>query len=535
MNPKIFNFMEKQINSLKNLEKVVGKSNGESSSYKPFFNSLILKRDERGMVDIMQGKILAYNPVKDYSHYNGRLEIRMGDPEKGGNVEYGKFILPQDVDPVAWKSIVRKEASHSFWEAAKDYEQRYSETLGGKVNSKKDEEYLYFSKEKPEQYIQKDFHLDYNLERIAEQLETFSKKLRLPWVYDNGIEFSINKEEMYYMNSEGSKIFTTDYWVRLDVFASAPDENNYLVPVSKRFYSRELFDLGFLDNTTSEVTQVLKETIKAPVQKSGAFPTILDPINNGLHFHEVVGHSLEAHRMQDGEGEGESNVFKDLRGTKIAPSFIQLSDDPSIREFNGEFLNGHYLYDEDGVVGNKINLIQDGILRNYLHSRQSAGFFDVSSNGHCRSNSSQEPCSRMGNLIIQSSNPVSNKKLKKMLMDECVKQNKPYGLYLEDFERGWSESEEGVYATYPSNLFRIYANGKVERVRGANVVGTPHQTLKNIIAMDNEMKVCNGFCGAESGQILSSEIAPNCLVSSLDFNKTSKYESIKIYEDIFKD
>ena len=79
--------------------------------------------------------------------------------------------------------------------------------------------------------------------------------------------------------------------------------------------------------------------------------------------------------------------------------------------------------------------------------------------------------------------------------------------------------DESIYNTYPLNIFQIYPNGEQRRVRGIYIVGTPHQTLMNIIRTSNETGVFNGFCGAESGLIAAAEIAPYALVNSLEVNR----------------
>jgi predicted Zn-dependent protease len=62
----------------------------------------------------------------------------------------------------------------------------------------------------------------------------------------------------------------------------------------------------------------------------------------------------------------------------------------------------------------------------------------------------------------------------------------------------------------------IYPNGREVPVRGINFVGTPLQSLNNIIAMGDTPVVDNGFCGAESGLLPITTISPAALISNLE-------------------
>jgi|TARA_B100001971_G_C18195418_1_gene541142 predicted Zn-dependent protease len=262
------------------------------------------------------------------------------------------------------------------------------------------------------------------------------------------------------------------------------------------------------------LTSELLDIIKAPLEKNDTLPVILDGENTGVVFHEVIGHSLEAHRMQEDEWGDVTTLFKDKIGEKVAPEFITLYDDPTRQE-----LDGHYQFDEDGVRSQKVMLVENCVLKNYLHSRESAGYFKTRSNGHARAYGSHTPTPRMSNLFVESNNRVSFDELVESLRKECVDQKKPYGLLMEGTNGGLTLPEECFFNTFPSNVFRVYANGKTERVRGAYIVGTPLQVLNNFIQTSDRYSTFSGNCGAESGWIPSVEIAPDALVKSLEINR----------------
>jgi predicted Zn-dependent protease len=136
------------------------------------------------------------------------------------------------------------------------------------------------------------------------------------------------------------------------------------------------------------------------------------------------------------------------------------------------------------------------------------------------------PTGRQGNLIVTSTKSVPDSELRKQLIDEAKKQGKPYGLYFEDISSGDSETTRRspqAFQVVPLVVWRVYADGRPdELVRGVSIVGTPLSALKRILATGDKSEVFNGECGAESGQIPVSAVAPAMLVSEMETQKQAQ-------------
>jgi len=243
----------------------------------------------------------------------------------------------------------------------------------------------------------------------------------------------------------------------------------------------------------------------------------LSPQATGVLFHEAVGHRLEGER-QDREEEG--RTFKDSMGKKVVPEFISVYDDPTQSIINGEYLNGHYKFDDEGIPGKKVDLIKNGVLKNFLMSRTPIEKFS-GSNGHGRAYDDFVPMARMSNFFVKSSKEIKAAKLKEMLLEECKKQGKKYGFIIKSMMGGETETSIArfqVFKSVPQMVYRVDAQtGEEELVRGVELVGTPLTSINKIIATGNDYKVKNGYCGAESGWIKVSTIAPSTLVSEIEF------------------
>jgi len=148
------------------------------------------------------------------------------------------------------------------------------------------------------------------------------------------------------------------------------------------------------------------------------------------------------------------------------------------------------------------------------------------SNGHGRADLWRDPVSRMGNLIVRTDRPQSTKKLKKLLIKECKKKNKPYGLIFEAMAAGETNTSAigiQVLRARPTLVKKVYVkDGREELVRGVELIGTPLNMLDNIIAVGDDPAVFNGVCGAESGWIPVSSISPSILISEVEVQKSDK-------------
>ena len=136
------------------------------------------------------------------------------------------------------------------------------------------------------------------------------------------------------------------------------------------------------------------------------------------------------------------------------------------------------------------------------------------------------PTGRQGNLIVTSSKTVSDAELRQMLIDEAKKQGKAYGLYFEDISSGFAVTTRRspqAFQVIPLVVYRVYVDGRPdELVRGVSIVGTPQAALNRILATDNKQDVFNGICGAESGSIPVSAVAPAMLVSEIETQRQAQ-------------
>lgn len=258
----------------------------------------------------------------------------------------------------------------------------------------------------------------------------------------------------------------------------------------------------------------------APVQDAESAPAILDPEMSGVLFHEALGHKLEGQRQRDPH---ESQVFRDLVGKPILPGFLSVYDDPTLKTFAGSPLHGSYDFDSEGSPARRVALVEKGVLRNFLMSRWPVKGFPAT-NGHGRADWRSHPTGRMANLIVQADGAVALDALQQKLLARARAEGKPYGFLLVGSfggENPTSRESAQTLEVRPRLIYRVdAATGARTLVRGVKLVGTPLALLNRVLAAGNDPTLANGFhCGAESGWVPVSQIAPSLLVSEIELQR----------------
>jgi TldD protein len=392
------------------------------------------------------------------------------------------------------------------------------------VKAKEDDLSADFSKEIAQ------VHADYKEVAPApeqKEMEAFVRRFsaafqKYPYIYSSGIMVTGERSLQRFVSSEGGRVVIPETVIRVSIQAETRAEDGMELMRVETLQADSMSKFpspAEIDAKVETMAKDLKALREAPVAEPYDGPALLSGRASGVFFHEVLGHRLEGQRQR---GDEEGQTFTRKLNQAVLPEFLSVTDDPTLRSVNGTRLAGWYEYDDEGVPATKVEVIKNGILRNFLMSRMPIAGFDHS-NGHGRSQAGFMPVGRQGNLIVSSTNTVKDSDLRQKLIEEAKKQGKPYGLYFEDIQGGFTLTQRSApqaFQVLPVMVWRVYADGRPDQlVRGVDIVGTPLAAMNRILVTGDTSSVFNGVCGAESGGVAVSAAAPAILFSEIEVQK----------------
>jgi TldD protein len=498
----------------------------------PYFMSYQLKEYDQRTISARYGALFV-----DHSQRDRRVavDVRVGSYEFDSSVpEELDFILstkgtsyfarsdgPIDDSAVALRTSLWLLTDEKYKSALAQFLKKKGEDVYTVEDPKRPPS---FSREKPSTYVQPPVAFPFDRERWRRVAREISARFTAyPEIFDSDVRISADKMVRVFVSTEGSRIVTESTLYGLHIAAVARAEDGQLLDNLRTFYAPTEAGMPTEAELAEAADRIISELLalrQAPAIDPYSGPAILAPEAAGVLFHETVGHRLEGHRQSD---DREGKTFRGQEGKQVLPSFISIYDDPSMRAVNGAPLNGYYLFDEEGVRGQRVTLVEKGVLKNYLLSRQPVEGFPQS-NGHGRSQGTRRPVARMANLIIESSKQVSDEELKRMLIAEAKRQGKPYGLIIRDITGGNTNTSSYGYQAFkgvPRMVYRVdVRDGKETLVRGVEIIGTPLSAVNRLMATGKKPGIFNGHCGAESGNVPVSTVAPAVLLQEIELQRT---------------
>jgi len=463
-------------------------------------------------------------------------DVRVGsyDLDSSGAEESSPFLVqdgpswlapreaPLDDDPMALRNTLWLVSDEKYKEALSNW---FKKRGKGVYRPEGEARTASFSRETPQRHVDPPLPFSFDRPRWQAAVRELTARLRSrPEIFDATMRVDAEKHVRWFTSSEGTALVTEEalFGVHLQALSRAPDGE--LLENGRDWYGRTEAELPRPEELRAEADKLAAELLAlraAPALDPYIGPAILSPEATGVLFHEAVGHRLEGDRQDD---DHEGRTFKGQAGKRVLPAFLGVVDDPTLPAVAGSSLNGYYRYDDQGIAAQRAVLVEEGRIEGFLLSRKPVAPFERS-NGHARSQSGSRPVARMANLIVTSTRQVPEAELKRMLVAEARRQGKRYGLIVRDVASGNTNTADLGYQAFkgtPRLVYRVDVDtGTEQLVRGVEVVGTPLAAVNKVMAAGDEMRVFNGYCGAESGYIPVSTVAPAMLVSEIELQRTT--------------
>lgn len=415
-----------------------------------------------------------------------------------------------------------------------------------------------FSKAQPVVEVQPLLTPDWTSRNWEDEARDASKMLRgFPDLYGNRVHYYLVYTTYYFLTSEGTKLRIPHCVAGIE--ASLDTQAVDGMPLHNFYsdYVRQPSDLPqppAVSRALINAAQQLEALRVAPNVSDYEGPVLFDAPAATSLLAQALEPSLSGARPplsrlpafdQMMQQVGGHNDWSGRVNSRVLPLDVSLSDDPAAKDFNGHPLLGGFDVDAEGVRAQRVSIVENGILKNFLMSRRPGPDFEES-NGHARSNLLSPPAPASSNLYFQATATKDPADLRKQFLDLCKANGQQWCLEVkrmdnpavaaqnqEDFSDFISGVAEGLGSgeRMPLLVYRVYvSDGHEELVRGAHLNGLDVRAFRTIAGVGNDFSVYNfmqsasaGFAGTAlatfgsvQGGIPSSIVAPSLLLEDVE-------------------
>lgn len=352
--------------------------------------------------------------------------------------------------------------------------------------------------------------------------------LKDPHMISGTANLNFETSRKYYIDTDGSETAENFTAARIFITGIIKADDGMELPLYLSYFSftpEGLPDDKTIENDVQKLVDKLIRIRTAPVVEPYTGPALLLGGASGVFFHEIFGHRIEGQRMRN---EADGQTFKKKIGEGVLPLTFSVYMDPLLKNYKGQDLCGHYMIDDQGVRGERVNVVENGILKNFLMTRTPIEGFPRS-NGHARASAGMDVTARQSNLIVNTSDLKTDDQLRQLLIVEAKAQGKDYGYVFASVSGGFTMTntyQPNAFNVTPVEVYKVYVDGRPdELVRGVNLVGTPLSMFSQIICAGGKSEIFSGFCGAESGSIPVAAISPSILVRQVETQRNTKAQN----------
>jgi hypothetical protein len=383
--------------------------------------------------------------------------------------------------------------------------------------------------------------------RVAKLSGIFSA---YPEVLASGVELHLNQGPTYLVNSDGTAVRYPDDVMWCYVKAEGQAEDGMVIREAISVQALEAAQFPTEAELQKGIT-AMGEHVKAlahasPAEAMFSGPVLFEPQAAAQLLAQLLGDNLRLPRKPVAEPGRNVNFFpsefEGRIGGRVLPDWMDVIDDPTQAAWQGKPLVGFYPFDFEGVKPKPVSLIEKGVLRSFLTTRQPLKN-SPASNGHARlPGGFGTRMAAIGNLFVKATQTMPLADLKTRLIQLCKDRDKPYGMLVRKLDFPFSADNGEVQAlsaasmqsggsarpvSPPVLIYRVYPDGREELVRGLRFRGVSSRSLRDILAASTETTlfdfVNNGAplarLGAGGFLAPAAVIAPGLLFEEMELER----------------
>jgi TldD protein len=453
---------------------------GEDMKLKDYYNRFLV--DEKLINDIMAEALSKGGDYCDifFQHsINNYIGLEDKDVNKAyTNIDYGVGIrvlkgdqtgysFTEEITPDAMKKAARTAASIA--------------NASGKfkpIEFKSNKQPDYYPIKTPWEEIGIATKIPY-LQKINEKVFNEDKR-----IIKSNIWFGDETRYILVANSDGMIQYDYQPMGQISVSCNAEQdgkrEQNYFDLSGRR--GIEFFTPENIDRLAKEAVRRTVELFEAVKPDAGEMPVILAAGSSGILLHEAIGHGMEADFNRKN-----ISIFSDKIDKPVAEKFVSIVDDGT-----NQNIRGSINVDDEGNLTEKTFMVENGILRSYLHDRISSQYYKVKPTGNGRRESFRSaPQPRMRNTYML---PGPHSK-------EEIIQSVKKGIYAESFTNGEVFIGAGDFTFYVKSGFLVEDGKLTKPIKDINIIGNGPKVLSEIVMVGDDLAMAEGgwTCG-KNGQ-----------------------------------
>ncbi len=399
---------------------------------------------------------------------------------------------------------------------------------------------------------------DWSTRNWEDEARTVSAALRqFPQLYSSRVTYHLIYTTSYLLNTDGTKIRANRSLAAIEASLETESDDGMALHNYYAVYRHRPDQLPAADAVRKDLEKAGEQLITLRVSSPAADydgPVLFEAPAAGSLLAQMLGPSLSGARgplaMQSAFDQlmdrlGGRSEWTGKLGSRVLPGSVSLLDDPTAKDFQGRELLGTYAVDQEGVKAQRVELVNNGLLLNFLMSRRPGPDLDHS-NGHGRSAYLGDPRPMASNLFFSSSDGISPDDMKKKFLDACKQNGNKWCLIVRAMDNpvlGVHEQDDlsdivmgaasgaATGDRLPLLVYRVdVADGRESLIRGSHLTGLTLRAIRNIAAVGNDATPFDfmqsqqaGFAGtalaafgsADSG-VPSTVIAPSLLLDDVE-------------------
>ncbi len=434
-----------------------------------------------------------------------RVVVRVGDYHLDSFYEAGSgeaTAIPLDNDTLALR--------HALWLATDSAYKSANEALSAKEGLYKryaiEQTVDDFSKEPPVQSLAALARLEFDPAKWRGILESASALYReFPEVQTAGASVHFFASNVYYVNTEGTVLRNGRVCYSISETGTSQAPDGMRIDRSPGDAYGEPSELPAGEKVMAEMREMLQSLTDmrtAPiVEEEYRGPVLFSSDATNDVMESLIASNIVGRRPQPNVSARTVGEFASSYKSRVLPDFLSLVDDPTRDKFLGHSLIGSYPVDDEGVHAKPVDVVQKGILENFLVGRRPIRGF-TESNGHGRLVQAGLTEPTIGVLMLRAADPLTHDQMIQKLLDLCRQQDRPYCYFVETLGPRLA----------PRLLYRVWSkDGRRELVRGGEFQELDTRSLRSdVIAAGNDYLVSNRL-----GSVPRTIISPSILFDEL--------------------